>query len=100
MSGLQALAEDIGADQRTLRRAVRQGTVRCRRPGPRRLDVSLEEQRYLRRHWRLLATLRRALRTERRLRLAVLYGSVATGDFTASSDIDVLVKYDGDPPFP
>jgi predicted nucleotidyltransferase len=93
----QALAVDIGADPRTLRRAVRQGTVRCHRPGPRRLEVTAEERRYLRHHWGVLAALRRALRTEARVRLAVLYGSAATGDVAASSDIDILVKYDGDP---
>jgi predicted nucleotidyltransferase len=97
VSDVQALAVNIGADPRTLRRAVRQGTVRCHRPGQRRLEVTAEERRYLRHHWGLLAALRRALRTEVRVRLAVLYGSVATGNVGASSDIDILVKYDGDP---
>jgi predicted nucleotidyltransferase len=96
MGELQELAAEIGADPRTLRRAVRQGTVRGRRPGPRRLEVSAEEMRYLRHHWSLIATLRRALRTEARVRLAVLYGSAATGEIGPSSDIDVLVHCDGD----
>jgi predicted nucleotidyltransferase len=96
MRELQALAAEIGADERTLRRAVRQGTVRGHRPGPRRLEVSADEVRYLRHHWSLIATLRRALRTEGRVRLAVLYGSTATGGSGASSDIDILVNYDGD----
>jgi predicted nucleotidyltransferase len=95
MGGLQELAQHIGADQRTLRRGVEQGTVRARRSTPRRLEVSPDEQRYLRRHWGLLATLRRALRTERRVRLAVLYGSLATGAASPDSDIDLLVSHDG-----
>lgn len=43
-------------------------------------------------HWKLLAALRRALRTEPNVRLAVLYGSAARGDDTADSDIDLLVS--------
>jgi predicted nucleotidyltransferase len=39
-----------------------------------------------------LAELRRALRTEPNVRLAVLYGSIARGDDTATSDVDLLVS--------
>jgi predicted nucleotidyltransferase len=88
---LQAIAQRLGADERTLRRAVEQGTVRANRPSPRRLNVPRDEERYLRRHWPLLSALRRALRTERSVRLAVLFGSFARGDTSASSDIDMLV---------
>jgi predicted nucleotidyltransferase len=91
VSELQAIARRIGADERTLRRAVDQGTVRALRPSPRKLEMPAEEERYLRRHWSLLSALRRALRTERSTRLAVLFGSVATGDASAASDIDLLV---------
>jgi predicted nucleotidyltransferase len=60
--------------------------------GPRRLRLAPGEAEYLRDHWQLLASLRRALRTERRVRLAVLYGSVARGDEDASSDLDLIVS--------
>jgi predicted nucleotidyltransferase len=95
---LQALARSVGADERTLRRAVEQGTVRVHRPSPRRLYATQEEQRYLARCWPLLSALRRALRTERSVRLAVVFGSVATGDDSASSDIDLLVAGSDRPP--
>lgn len=95
MGPIQALARDLGADERTLRRAVSQGTLRARRPGPRRLRLSPGEEEYLRAHWQLLAGLRRALRTERGIRLAVLYGSVARGDEDADSDLDLLVSLAG-----
>ena len=92
MGELQELAREIGADERTLRRAVRAGGVRSRRPGPRRLEVSPEERRYLRDHWTLLSRLRAALRTEPNVRLAVLFGSTARGDDTPESDVDLLVS--------
>jgi predicted nucleotidyltransferase len=96
MGLIQDLAHDLGADERTLRRAVTQGTLRARRPGPRRLRLDPGEAAYLRAHWRLLAELRRALRTERRIRLAVLYGSLARGDEDADSDLDLLVSLAGE----
>lgn len=92
MGLLQELAHDLGADERTLRRAVSQGTVRARRPGPRRLRLEPREDEYLRAHWRLLADLRRALRVEHGVRLAVLYGSLARGDEDEGSDLDLLVS--------
>lgn len=91
MGELQELAREIGADERTLRRAVGAGGVRCRRPGPRRLEVSPEERRYLRDHWDLISRLRKALRTEPNVRLAVLFGSTARGGDTPESDIDLFV---------
>ena len=45
----------------------------------------------MRRSWKLLATLRTALRTEHNVRFALLFGSAATGMDTPSSDVDVLV---------
>lgn len=98
MGALQDLAADLGADERTLRRAAAQGTIRCRRPGPRRIHLDPGEERYLRAHWDLLAALRQALRTERGVRLAVLYGSVARGDEDATSDLDLLVHLTDDAP--
>jgi predicted nucleotidyltransferase len=52
----------------------------------------MREEAYLRRHWPLLSSLRAVLRTEPRVRLAVLFGSTATGDEHESSDIDLLVS--------
>jgi predicted nucleotidyltransferase len=99
MGAIQQLAVDLGAEERTLRRAVAQGTLRCRRTTPRRLRLAAGEREYLRGHWKLLAELRRALRTERSVELAVLYGSVARGDEDAGSDLDLLVSLAGDRPF-
>ena len=89
---LPALAAELCADERTLRRAVSRGAVRCRRDGPRRLTLADGERLYLRIHWPLLSDLSGALRTESNVRLAVLYGSVARGDDRPGSDIDVLVE--------
>ena len=85
------LAEEVGVNERTLRRAVGEGTLRGTRRSPRRLELSLAERQYVRRSWRLLAALRGALRTEPNVRFALLFGSMAAGADTADSDIDVLV---------
>jgi predicted nucleotidyltransferase len=98
MGVIQELAADLNAEERTLRRAVAQGTIRCRRPGPRRIRLGPGEESYLRTHWDLLTGLRRALRTERGVRLAVLYGSGARGDEDAGSDLDLLVHLAPDAP--
>jgi uncharacterized protein len=60
--------------------------------------VSDEERRYAIGHWQLLAKLRGALRTEPNVRLAVVYGSVARGDETPGSDLDLLVSLAEDRP--
>jgi predicted nucleotidyltransferase len=96
MGTIQRLATDLKADERTLRRAVAQGTVHCRRPGPRRIELPPGEAEYLRDHWQLLSGLKRGLRTERDVRLAVLYGSMARGDADAGSDLDLLVALPDD----
>jgi predicted nucleotidyltransferase len=96
--GLTDLAHELGADERTLRRAVTDGTVRCERLGPRKRRVSDEERLYIVDHWPLLAKLRRALRTEPNVRLAVVYGSIARGDDTPDSDLDLLVSLGEDRP--
>jgi excisionase family DNA binding protein len=98
MGTIQELANELGADERTLRRAVAQGTIHARRPGPRRLRLAPGESYYLRTHWQLLTRLREALRTERGVRLAVLYGSQARGDEDAGSDLDLLVALADDSP--
>jgi predicted nucleotidyltransferase len=92
MGQIQELARDLGAEERTLRRAASQGTLRARRPGPRRLRLAPGERGYLRTHWQLLFRLRGELRTERGVRLAVLYGSLARGDEDSDSDLDLLVS--------
>lgn len=86
------LANEVGVSERTLRRAVNQGALRAVRPTPRALRLSLAERRYIRRSWPLLAALRAALRTEHNVRLALLFGSAATGTDTRASDVDVLVE--------
>jgi predicted nucleotidyltransferase len=93
MVALTEAAHKLGADERTFRRAVADGTVRCRERSPRRRALDDDELAYLARHWELLATLRRALRTEPNVRLAVLYGSTARGDDDDASDADVLVSF-------
>lgn len=98
MGVIQELAAELGAEERTLRRAASQGAVRCRRPRPRQLRLESGEREYLRDNWQLLAELRRALRTQRRVRLAVLYGSLARGDGDADSDLDLLVALGDDRP--
>ncbi len=96
MGPIQELALDLGAEERTLRRAASQGTLRAHRLGPRRLRLAPGERDYLRAHWQLLSQFRGALRTERGVRLAVLYGSLARGEADADSDLDLLVSLAGD----
>jgi uncharacterized protein len=91
MSQLRTLADDLGIDERTLRRAAGQGTLRAERVSPRKLKIAPGETRYLRRRWPLLAALRGALRTEPNVAFALLFGSAARGDDTADSDLDLIV---------
>jgi hypothetical protein len=51
MSELALLAQEVGTGERTSRRAVSEGTLRARRPSPRKLELSLSERDYLRRRW-------------------------------------------------
>lgn len=92
MTELALLAKQVGASERTLRRAVGEGTLRGKRPSPRRLKLSAAEKEYVLRRWGLLSQLRLALRTEPNVRFALLFGSAARGDDTSSSDIDLLVE--------
>lgn len=86
------LAGHLGVPERTLRRAAAEGLLHGRRAGARGFETSLREEAYLRRHWPLLSALRDALRTEPNVRLAVLFGSQATGRHTERSDVDLLVS--------
>jgi predicted nucleotidyltransferase len=91
VSDLDLLAAELGVSGRTLRRAGERGAIRFHRSSPHTVEIAVGERRYLRRHWRLLDTLTRALRTEPNVRLVVLFGSTARGDDRDSSDVDLLV---------
>jgi predicted nucleotidyltransferase len=88
---LEELAGDIGVHERTLRRAVAQGTIRAYRESPYKLDLPVAERHYVRTHWAAIGALRTALRTEPSVQCAVLFGSTARGDDAADSDLDLLV---------
>jgi predicted nucleotidyltransferase len=92
MPDLDTLAAAVGASGRTLRRAATRGAIRCRRPSERRLVVPPREYDYVRRYWPLIARLLEQLRTQPNVRLAVLFGSVARGEESAASDLDLLVR--------
>jgi len=81
-----------------MRRAAADGTIRCERVSPRRQSVDDREHDYAITHWATLAKLRKLLRTEPNIRLAVLYGSTARGEDTPTSDIDLLVSFAEDHP--
>ncbi len=85
------VADRVGVDARTLRRAVALGAVRCARVSERRVELAAGEEDYLRGHWGLLRGLRLALRTEPNVRFAAVFGSVARGDDRVDSDVDLLV---------
>jgi predicted nucleotidyltransferase len=91
MTVLHEIAAEVGANERTLRRGLAEGLVRGRRSTPRSIELAPGEVTYLRRHWTLLTSLRKALRTERNVRLAVLIGSAARGGLSEGSDVDLLV---------
>jgi predicted nucleotidyltransferase len=88
---LHELADSLQVNERTLRRAWALGTLRGKRTTPYRLELPVAERIYLRRHWSTLSSLRRALRTEPGVSMAVVFGSVARGDDHADSDVDLLV---------
>jgi predicted nucleotidyltransferase len=90
---LSTSAERLGCSERTLRRYVNDGLLRGRRVARRQLELPGAEERYLASHWELLHALRAALRTERGVRLAVLFGSTAAGEDDRDSDVDLLVVH-------
>jgi predicted nucleotidyltransferase len=83
-------AAKAGLSERTLRRYVNDGLLRAHRVTG-QLELSASEERYLSERLELLTGLRAALRTERNVRLAVLFGSIATGEDGDDSDLDLLV---------
>jgi predicted nucleotidyltransferase len=86
-------ARELRCDERTLRRYASQGLLRGERRGRGELRLPYAEERYLRDHWTLLSGLRQGLRTEHSVRLAVLFGSTATGDDRPGSDVDLLIEH-------
>ena len=96
MTELAFLAEEVQANERTLRRAANRGTIRCNREGPRKISLPRGEYDYLRTCWPLLARLVGVLRTLPAVRLAVLYGSLARGEGRSDSDVDLLVRFRDD----
>jgi predicted nucleotidyltransferase len=90
-SELPAFARQMAVPERTLRRAVSRGTVRCRRLGPRRVAIDPSERAFLTQSWPLIAAVTQVLRTERNVRLAVIFGSTARGQAQTGSDLDLLV---------
>jgi len=96
MASLDMLADELGVHGRTLRRAVDDGAIRGTRISPRRLKLSPAEESYVLHAWPLLGRLRSVLRTERNVRLAVLFGSRARGDERPDSDVDLLIDLEED----
>lgn len=92
MSQLLLLAEQLEVSERTLRRAANDGLIDVERTGTRSMKISPAEEIYVLRSWPLLGSLRKLLRTERNVGLAVLFGSRARGDDRPDSDIDILVS--------
>lgn len=86
-------ADEVGCSERTLRRHIGGGLLRGRRIVRGQLELSQTEAAYLRDHWALLSKLLAALRTERDVRLAVLFGSTATGEDSPDSDVDLLIVH-------
>jgi len=98
MTTLHDLAGELRVSERTLRRAVADGTIRGSRPSVRRLTISQGERDWVLRYWPMIARVRAALRTEPSVRLAVLFGSRARGRDHGRSDLDVLLELDGASP--
>lgn len=90
---LTETATALHCDERTLRRYAGLGLLRAKRGKRQELQLSYSEEAYLRGHWKLLHGLRRTLRTEPSVRLAVLFGSAATGEDRPGSDVDLLIEH-------
>jgi predicted nucleotidyltransferase len=90
---LAETAEKLQCDERTLRRYAGEGLLRGEHRSRQELRLPYSEERYLLQHWALLSGLRRALRTEHSVRLAVLFGSAATGEDRPDSDVDLLIDH-------
>src|ERR1700740_3576214 len=86
-------AKRTGCSERTLRRYVNGGLLRGRRVAGGQLELSQAEEAYLPGHCTLLSNLMVGLGTERDVRLAVLFGSTATGEDTPISDVHLLIVH-------
>lgn len=93
MPDLDVLALDLHVSGRTLRRAANRGTIHAIRESDRHIRLPHDEATYLRRNWRLLASLVAELRTLPDVRFAVLFGSAARGELKHGSDLDLLVRF-------
>lgn len=90
---LTETAAALHCDERTLRRYAGLGLLRAKRGKRQELRLPYSEEAYLRQHWELLHSLRGTLRTEPSVRLAVLFGSAATGEDRPESDVDLLIEH-------
>lgn len=88
---LGQVARQLGCSERTVRRYIGEGLLHGRLLVAGKLELPEQERRYASSHWGLLAGMKKALRTERDVRLAVLYGSTAVGEDHSGSDLDLLV---------
>jgi predicted nucleotidyltransferase len=88
---LAQLAQTVGTGERTLRRAIADGTIYAVTVGSRKSTLTPEEAEYVRLHWDELGVLRQLLRTEPNVALAVVFGSFARGEEQPDSDLDVVV---------
>lgn len=95
---LDSISRDLGCSERTLRRWASEGMLRSEIRGRGEIRLPVAEELYLRSHWQILEGLRRALRTEPSVRLAVLFGSAAVGEDRPDSDVDLLVEHENDDP--
>lgn len=89
-------AQRLGCSERTLRRCVSEGLLHGYGLAGRKFELPLQEQAYVSSHWQILRRLRAILRTERNVRLAVLFGSTALGSDRHDSDIDLAVVLERD----
>jgi predicted nucleotidyltransferase len=99
MTELDVLANEVRTSGRTLRRAMDRGTIRGFRSSPRNVVLPVAERLYVRRQWQLLQSLLEVFRTRPKVRLAVVFGSVARGDERPDSDLDLLVRLRDDSHF-
>jgi predicted nucleotidyltransferase len=94
VTNLKLLAEKLAVSDRTLRRAAARGTIRGWQRGRQaRVELPIREILYLERAWTTIDSLIGELRTLPNVRLAVLFGSVARGDWHDRSDLDLLVRF-------
>ena len=92
MPAWSSLADELGVSERTLRRGHATGWISAQRSGYRYWFVGADEREYLIRHWTLLTALRDSLRTEPRVRLAILVGPAARREYDGTDAPMVLAS--------